>query len=405
MDTDDIREELSPLLDDELEPEQRRILEERIEADPEARAELDALRRVDQLYRSLSPMAAPEGFADDVRARIEAAQRPAALHRRVWRIALPIAAAAALLIVAGIIMLPSSMGGRQAAKREMAASGKPQEALGRYSVICEKTEENKPGMPLSEPAPDEAVAADAVTTVDADRRVAKTNENISCAGGALTSRGEPQAELEPAQPLQRIPQSELDLKSYKVHAGQAYLENEKESAAAPPASPPVAAASPAPSAAELKPESMEAVPQATAKPRDYLYEVQNTVVVGEKASKAAGVGAEDENTRKRMESMSAASEIKDLPQNLGGSSKDDASSIASPRTAGSRLFEWHGGVWRQAGYAGETCTALRRDSSEWKALLASEPELEALLDWPESIIFKHGDSWLCLESQPTAPHE
>ncbi len=70
MDRDEIRERFSPLLDGELSPEERAEVEAALSDDAELLRELDALKRVDQLYANLPPEKAPEGFEDGVRSAL-----------------------------------------------------------------------------------------------------------------------------------------------------------------------------------------------------------------------------------------------------------------------------------------------------------------------------------------------
>lgn len=67
---DDIRDDLSALLDGALDPERQREVETALENDPALRAEYERLRKIDALYAVLPREAAPGDFAKDVRAAI-----------------------------------------------------------------------------------------------------------------------------------------------------------------------------------------------------------------------------------------------------------------------------------------------------------------------------------------------
>ncbi|MBM3291000.1 MAG: hypothetical protein FJY92_12700, partial [Candidatus Hydrogenedentes bacterium] len=106
---DDIRDQFSPLLDGELPPEERARVEAALAGDAELLRELDALKRIDDLYRAMPAQAAPAGFEDAVRDRVRQpatvntiALRRAARHR-YW--AAGLAAAAVVVIGVGAVLL------------------------------------------------------------------------------------------------------------------------------------------------------------------------------------------------------------------------------------------------------------------------------------------------------------
>ena len=110
-DRDDIRDDLSALIDGALDPDRQPEVEAALDTDPALRAEYDRLSGIDALYAALPREAVPEGFAQSVRdaiarreniAAAEPTQRPVKLRmftqatRRsvFW----PVAAAATLLV-------------------------------------------------------------------------------------------------------------------------------------------------------------------------------------------------------------------------------------------------------------------------------------------------------------------
>ena len=106
---DDIRDQFSPLLDGELTPDERAAVEAALSEDAELLRELDALKRMDDLYRALPAQTAPTNFEDAVRKRIrrpaarsDAGTRRPALWRRYWTVGL--ATAATLLIGVSAIL-------------------------------------------------------------------------------------------------------------------------------------------------------------------------------------------------------------------------------------------------------------------------------------------------------------
>ncbi|HPD13780.1 MAG TPA: zf-HC2 domain-containing protein [Planctomycetota bacterium] len=104
MTRDDVRTQLSAYLDGELGEAERRAVEAALEAEPELRAELDALRRTVRLVRSLPRVAAPAGFRERVEAAI--ARGDEALRSRPARrwLAAALAAAACLLVAVAALL-------------------------------------------------------------------------------------------------------------------------------------------------------------------------------------------------------------------------------------------------------------------------------------------------------------
>ncbi len=106
MDREEIREQFSPILDDELSPDERAAIEADLAQDAELLRELHSLKRVDELFRRMPPVHAPKEFEAGVRAKLRpnVLRFPAAVltRRRVLSIA---AAAAVLVLVAGVVMV------------------------------------------------------------------------------------------------------------------------------------------------------------------------------------------------------------------------------------------------------------------------------------------------------------
>jgi len=119
MDREEIREQFSPILDDELTPDERSAIEADLAQDAELLRELHSLKRVDELYRRMPPLHAPKDFEAGVRAKLRPGvlRFPAAVftRRRVLGIA---AAAAVVLLVAGVVVMQYSPAGE---RFEMAA--------------------------------------------------------------------------------------------------------------------------------------------------------------------------------------------------------------------------------------------------------------------------------------------
>ena len=98
----DIREDFPALLDGELTEEERRRLEAELADDADLLRELENHKRVDQLYRRLDAVPAPDDFEAALKNRMQQ-RAPAirALRSRLWPV---LAAAAVLLLLAGGVL-------------------------------------------------------------------------------------------------------------------------------------------------------------------------------------------------------------------------------------------------------------------------------------------------------------
>jgi len=100
MECAEVREEFSALIDGELAPEQRAGVEAHLAHCSDCLRELDRIKRIDVLYRALTPQVAPSGFEEGVRkAALVSARRHARPRMRPWPRLLPVLAVAAVLLV------------------------------------------------------------------------------------------------------------------------------------------------------------------------------------------------------------------------------------------------------------------------------------------------------------------
>jgi hypothetical protein len=138
-DREDIRDEFSPLLDDELSPDARDAVETALAQDAELLRELDRLRKVDELYRSVPRASAPADLAERVRAELHppAAGSATVAARSRWNLYSGLAAAAMFGVVIGGLVL----------RQEFVVSTPPEQLAARQSEVSASSE-----------AKDEAVA-------------------------------------------------------------------------------------------------------------------------------------------------------------------------------------------------------------------------------------------------------
>ncbi|MCP4645181.1 MAG: hypothetical protein GY851_32365 [bacterium] len=100
---DNIRDDFSPLLDGELDPERRAAIEKQLAEDGDLLRELESLQRVDELYRDMPRESAPSDLERRVRAELEPApvrfRRRGAPRLSLW----PSLAAVAMFLVFGAL--------------------------------------------------------------------------------------------------------------------------------------------------------------------------------------------------------------------------------------------------------------------------------------------------------------
>ena len=125
MERDELRDQFSPLLDEELSPDERAVVEAELAEDAELLRELDSIKRVDDLYRHMPPVNAPAGLEDRVREEVTGNVVRIGRTRLRKQPAMRILAVAALfLIVVGVGIyrfgMPSSTSFDMAAAPEVA---------------------------------------------------------------------------------------------------------------------------------------------------------------------------------------------------------------------------------------------------------------------------------------------
>ncbi len=122
-------EQLSAYIDEQLPPEERAALEERLREDAALRAELDAMQRTVSLIRALEPMRAPRDFTlstQDV-AGIEQEEPPQRIVRPAFRSGWIVGLAAAIVVVlVGILVaLPTLTNSGDTAPAALSVADQP----------------------------------------------------------------------------------------------------------------------------------------------------------------------------------------------------------------------------------------------------------------------------------------
>src|SRR5690606_5529917 len=125
----DVRENISAYADGELSADERKSFEEHISSCPECRKELDDMVRIIKLCRSMPLYDLPEGFRDELHAKLTAAadrnrNSSGAEKSRMVRTARTFASIAAgilLIFLGGIIVRSGLISGRLGAKADVPA--------------------------------------------------------------------------------------------------------------------------------------------------------------------------------------------------------------------------------------------------------------------------------------------
>lgn len=289
---------LSAYLDGQLSAVVRARLEAQLAADPELRAELEALRRTVSLVRDLSPVPVPHNFI--LSQAMVARPRPARPSRSLQLWAAPVLTAATaivsllfVIVLAGDLLL-SGMGGRalapaaeprlesEAPQAAMVPSPVTQEVEAVVEVekaVAEDTASAASTEAPSEPAPQ--------ATVEMERYAAG---EAPAGGGADVEETVPPAPAAPAAtptPAARLTPEVTQPAALGIDGGP----TEESAAPAPTAAPPVVeeAAAPAPTAEPTPGQAAEAVPRASGEEEPGAAEVERVAPEGQVTQPAASL--------------------------------------------------------------------------------------------------------------------
>ncbi len=394
LECDHIRNEFSALLDNELNPEDRELVEEHLSDCSECLRELHGYKVVSDAYRYHHPVKAPEDFE----ARFHAAIAPIGRKRGfVWQ-RWGLAAAAGFILVAGLTFWQSRATLMQSATSELALSS----PAGRASAPEAAPAADAPQTlmleaPAEGAAPDVMMQESAATSVEAAPAPVQESLDASGTGPALDGIASTAAV-----------ESEAGLKG----------EDKAKVAAAPETGGGgfggggggfggVVMPKAAPAAA---PEAVASTPVETPAPEMARRTASDTVALksapAESDEAALGVATREKEERAVSRSAMRSQTTESAPAEVADSAIPAAAPPASPAPVTS--LRWNDleftlteGTWRQAGYAGETLTKIAIPSPEWNGLLDQHPNLSALCDRDEPVIVKLGDVWYMTAKAPT----
>lgn len=360
-DNNDIRDEFSPLLDDELPPNARDAVERQLAQDSELLRELDAMRKVDELYRSLPRAAAPADLSENVQERLREKSKPAASRPRRIPAALYSGLAAAAIftvLIGGVVIRQEFIVSPSAEDRLMeAASEQPLSAAERQVAA--------PSVAADEASEEEGVAAFA----DAPEIAAPNDaDDVQLQQGALGGRAmerDQVAENEP-QFRQEAAENAPATASPRPDTAAGFGEHESKDEAAP------------------MPQAEVSAPAAAPPPP----------TLGESG---AGGGIETDEAPARPAELADA-EAREMKAEVSALRKR---SNAVKEVAGRQFDEREDG-WYQRGYNGEPTQIVRRGSEAIATLSASIPRMQDVLELKGAVVLKQGDTWYRI---PAAPEE
>lgn len=390
LECDHIRNEFSALLDNELNPEDRELVEEHLSDCSECLRELHGYKVVSDAYRYHHPVKAPEDFE----ARFHAAIAPIGRKRTFAWQRWGLAAAAGFTLVAGVALWQSQARIKSALTPEMAshmaadsAPQSPPAAEAPRAMMHQAAEGSTPPEKALDqsavdsaiangPAEDSAVLEESIQATEArpERQAVDLGAERKSGEVALTESGRARGDgtAGGAVPMSApVPPESEPLPT----------------AAAPTEPPPKALARRADQdAIALKSEAAELpMPEATAPALAEENAVAESAMRAKEAPSAPAEAVENEGVRKAKMAASPPPAAAAPPANLRW--KD-------------QTFDLADGTWRQAGYAGEALTKIEIPSKAWNALLDQHSDLAALCEREEPVIVKLGDVWYTIAKTP-----
>jgi anti-sigma factor (TIGR02949 family) len=393
---DSIREHFSPLLDGELDPDTRAAVEAHLAQCAECMRELDAFKRVTELYASLEPVPAPGNFEDLVRQRL----RPPVVQLRARRLPMrrmwPLAAAAAFLAVSALVLIPRL---KESPRFEMA------QVKDAAPLVAAELPENAPKL---EAQPMPARRAAEVPAPKSETEPEAVSPDLAAQLNALGYVG-----LEPDRPA----------------ASEKKLPAAPE-VSSPPPTPAATAPAPAPAVAMPSPAPSPPAPAVTEERRAGTRALPGPApaITGrptappspppmEKAGREEAVTAESDLNGTEPEAKAEAPVFSETvprawsandartDENMGIARKSTVLPSPAPETGkaevAGKTFVREGNLWREESYAGEKALPLLRDSARYHTLEQTNPEIRLIAALGPEVIFYLNDLWYHLKPSKT----
>ncbi|MBL7645793.1 MAG: zf-HC2 domain-containing protein [Candidatus Hydrogenedentes bacterium] len=389
LECDQIRNEFSALLDNELNPEDRELVEEHLSDCSECLRELHGYKVVSDAYRYHHPVKAPEDFE----ARFHAAIAPIGRKRNHNWQRWTLAAAAGFTLIAGLAFWQSQFTLKQSAISELALNSPAPES----PPPADAPRAMRFQAPAEAVAPDVMMQESAAASVEAAPVPAQESLGASGTGPALneitsTAAVESEAGLKGEDKAKVAAVPETGGGGFGGGGGGF-------GGVAMPKAAPAAA-----------PEAATATPVETPVPEMARRTASDAVALksapAESDQPALGVANRDKEERVVSQSAMRSEATESAPAVVADSAMPAAAPPASPAPV--TLLRWNdleftlsGGTWRQAGYAGETLTKVSIPSPEWNGLLDRYTALNTLCDRDEPVIVKLGEVWYSIAKAPT----
>ncbi len=368
---DDIRDDLSALVDGALDPDRRREVETALEGDPALRAEFERLRNVDKLYAELPRDAAPAGFVQGVRKAIASREtlagpepsdtpvkvRPFARASRnlFWSLA-----TAAMLLAGFFLWSTANMGNRSKAMLSMAVPPSPAGNVAdtrddRFDQAQAKTAEKPKAEVPAAAAPALPATAPVAASEPAPLPAAAPEPEQS----AVPEAAEKKAESRNTPP----PDGDMPLL-------EALRKQDRERALN---------------------RALKAKQAAPVEPTATVNDAADTATVSEPGpeSSSAGAGAAQAEKTAAESAASGAG-----PQGEASGAK----ATAEQRRVAGRVFLRSDSGWVDQAYKGEVLTPLEMDSDEYKGLLPTHPPLEKVAELGGTITLRIDGVWRDLKT-------
>jgi anti-sigma factor RsiW len=366
LECDHIRNEFSALLDNELNPEDRELVEEHLSDCSECLRELHGYKVVSDAYRYHHPVKAPEDFEERFHAAIAPIGRKRSFTWQRWTLA----AAAGFTLIAGIGLWQSQSTLKQSAAPELARSL--------------ATDAAPASPPLPERAPEAAMEQ---SLADADKAMATAaapaQENLETAVPSLNYGTSAPAEAQPGE----------GSGGFGGGGGVAMPQAAPAPSAAPAASEPVA---PAADPVKLKSRAVDVV--ATPAPvntPDSEFRVGLSTPMKKESPSAESAPSSDETLPGIEESATTAAKM----------ATEEAPAPPATRRWHEQNFTLRDGAWHQEGYSSEPLTKISIPSTAWSSLLEKNVDLATLCEREEPVIVKLGDVWYEMVKLPAKPEK
>lgn len=340
-DLNDIRDEFSPLLDDELSADARHAVEAELAQDSDLLRELDALRKVDKLYRGLPRVSAPDDMAARVREQLHPKPKVLPLRSRPFSrtVYTSLAAAAVFAVLIGGVVL----------RRDLFISPPTQD---RFETAARTPDDNE-SIAAAQEAPG------ILGTTAASEPLLESDELAERQIDTLELRLNQAQPAPPPPPMHDVESAGAEATALSASSPDAAPVDDRAAVAAKeePTASAVAAPPPAPAEASNEPVSVMAEEA--------------------EAPMAGGVDADKADTAESVEA----------PRRVAKASANAFHRIAD------REFEERDGGWYERGYDGESLQTVRRGSETLNELASRIPKLAEILALKGDIVFKLAETW------------